>query len=214
MMVGSQAFRDLVAEYKAAIDKFNLDEKDLSRLEFAANTVTGSSVMDIGVGQCLPLNFLARTKNFDRLVAMDIKPHSQLRLDPGVEFVQESITSDLSGYGKFDTVICMEVIEHIEPQYNDVMLANLRGLAAERLVVTVPYDEPEPVWWHDKPGGHRQKFDDEKLRKLFPQALATRFPRHGVDWIFMAEDRRLGVSGFEEVDRDDFLSRLSAASGR
>lgn len=77
-------------------------------------------------------------------------------------------------------------------------------MAASRLVVSVPFNEPEPLWWHDKPSGRRQRFTLEKTGHLFPNAVATILPRWGVDWLFILEDARAKAPYFQIVIREAF----------
>ena len=104
----------------------------------------------------------------------------------------------------------MEVVEHIEEKHNAIMLSTLRKAAKRRLVVSVPDCEPEPVWWHDRPGGHRQRFTREKMAKLFPQAVATVIPRYGVEWMLLVEDEAMRSSAFHVLDNESFRRCLYA----
>ena len=62
----------------------------------------------------------------------------------------------------FDNVLCMEVLEHLEKIDFAKALHELRRVTRKRLMITVPYKEPEPVWHFDQPRGHRQSFSEEK----------------------------------------------------
>ena len=126
----------------------------------------------------------------------------------GIRFVKGDILAEFQKE-KYDTVTCMEVLEHHYPKNNQKMLTNLRRAAKKRLIISVPFNEPEPLWWHNKPGGHRQKFTLSKLGELFPSAIATIEPRWGVDWIFLVEDKSLKNDEFKIKTKDNFLKLLT-----
>lgn len=187
-----------------------LSDHDWARFGFALELMAGNTVIDIGAGHGVMVNSLVETRRFRSVSAFDIRTHSQAILHEDVTYHQGSIADPALDLPRHDTVVCMEVIEHLEEKHNEVMLANLRKLAKRRLVVTVPFDEPEPLWWHDRPGGHRQKFTKQKLSALFPNAVAAFQPRAGVDWIFVVEDKRVQVDGFHILPKPDLKTLLGA----
>lgn len=209
---GQRELEVVEARFKEKVPNLVLDKTDWARFGFALELMAGSSVADIGTGHGVMVNAVADSKQFSRVSAFDIRTHSQALIHDAVDYYEGSIADPNLDMPLHDTVVCMEVVEHLEEQHNEVMLANLRRLAKRRLIVTVPYDEPEPLWWHDKPGGHRQKFDDEKLARLFPNAIAAKQPRYGVDWIFIVEDTRISPPQFTEMSKDEMRSWLGASA--
>jgi hypothetical protein len=195
----------LAIKERLKCNDFQLDGRDWARLEFAFQLTTGASVLDVGTGHGALLHMLADSGLYKTIRGFDIKTHSKAVLREDVEYLNGSIAAPLLVMPRSDTVVCMEVLEHLEERYNSIALKNLRSHAVERLVVTLPFEEPEPVWWHDKPGGHRQSFSVEKLSKLFPTAFATRFPRYGVDWVFLIEDRKRPADSLNFVSRGEML---------
>lgn len=190
------------------------DERDWARLEMAAQLATGYSVADFGTGPGVLVHSLAETGRFHRITALDIVTHSKALLHSSVAYRHADIRKPLPGdIQRHDTVFCMEVIEHVEERYNATMLKTLRELSNTRLVVTVPFNEPEPLWWHDKPGGHRQRFTLEKVGKLFPHAIATIQPRWGVDWLFVLEDVRMTLPHFQIVTKAAFTDVADSLTG-
>lgn len=164
-------------------------EADWARIRSAYDLVTGSCVLDVGVGNGALLQVLSRSRRFEPVAGVDIRRHSKLQLPVDVDFHLMSVASLDFADDEFDTVVCMEVLEHLEAPDLEPAIAELRRVARSRLVMTVPLNEPHPLWWHDKPGGHRQQFDPDRIRRLFPDALALLQPRPGsVDWLFLVED--------------------------
>lgn len=211
MLSQSQSVDELCSNvrnrFEKSIKNFHLDNTDWRRLAYAYELASGDSVLDVGTGHGVLLHLLADSGKYSQITGFDIRTHSQAILREDVTYLTGSIGDANLNLPVHDTVICMEVIEHLEEKYNEVMLRNLRAAAKKRLVVTVPYEEPEPVWWHDKPGGHRQSFSLEKISQLFPTAIAARFPRYGVDWIFIVEDIENRSSEFAITSLDDLRSQ-------
>jgi SAM-dependent methyltransferase len=199
------------SRFHSQIKNFHLAPDDWRRLQYAFGLAAGRSVLDVGSGHGALLHLLSDSGRFEKVTGFDIRTHSQAILRTDVSYLQGSIADAKLTLPAHDTVFCMEVIEHVESRFNDIMLRNLRSAASSRLVVTVPFEETEPVWWHDKPGGHRQRFSLAQLQALFPTALAAIFPRAGTDWIFLVEDTQLQRSALEVVDAD-VLAKLLVRS--
>lgn len=178
---------------------------DWQRLFIAYELVSGKSVLDVGIGNGAFSNILTKSQRFERVVGIDVRKNSKLVIpEEEYEFYEMSVVNLNFSDNEFDTVVAMEVLEHLEVSDFPLALDELRRVAKNRLVTTVPFKEPEPVWWHDKPGGHRQSFDEEKLRQLFPNASGTIVDRGGIDWIMMVEDKRLEQQEFAIVSNQQF----------
>lgn len=80
----------------------------------------------------------------------------------GVEFVVGDILSDdLARLGRFDTVTCIHMIEHLTLDQTMPALINLWQLTHRRLIVGVPIEAtPDPRF------GHQQVFDLARLNAL------------------------------------------------
>jgi ubiquinone/menaquinone biosynthesis C-methylase UbiE len=160
---------------------------DWARLATALTLVRGASVLDIGSGNGAFLHILAKSKLYTRICGSDIRRHSRLDLPSAVEYELMSITKLSFADRSFDTVVCMEVLEHLElPDYR-LAVREIRRVAKSRLVMTVPFQEPHPLWWHDRTGGHRQQFMAARILEEFPNARACMQKRKGTDWIFLVE---------------------------
>ena len=195
-------------KFRTAHPGFRTEAMDLRRIDFAAKLSVGRSVADIGSGPGQLINLLGDQKRFARLSSVDIHDHSKRIVHPDVTYVRGDIRKRDFKLDPHDTVFCMEVMEHCEPGYNAQILANLRRVALKRLVLTVPFNEPEPLWWHDKPGGHRQRFTLSKLAKLFPHAYATLLPRYKQDWALVVEKHSEPAPYFHIVDNTYFLNLI------
>jgi len=166
-------------------------DPDWNRILKAFNYVDGSTVLDVGIGNGALVNMLHQSNNFDRVVGIDIKRNNFLELLDGIEFNIMNILDLKFSDNEFDTVICMEVLEHLEIKDFYTGLSELRRVAKDFLIVTVPYEEKEPVWWHDKLGGHRQSFNLKKLNAIFPFGNGQIIDRPGgTNWIMIIEERQ------------------------
>lgn len=196
------------AKFQETFPDFKTDPRDLDRIATAASLVVGKTMLDIGSGPGLLVNCLADTNNFTKITSFDISNHSKRIVHPNVKYLNGDIRNEYFNPEAHETVCCMEVLEHCESKYNPIMLNNVRRAATRRAIFTVPYSEPEPLWWHDRPGGHRQRFTLPKLAKLFPNAFATIIPRYGIDWVLIAEDRSRLSEYFHIMDRETFSGIL------
>jgi ubiquinone/menaquinone biosynthesis C-methylase UbiE len=81
-----------------------------------------------------------------------------------------------------DVVTCMEVLEHLDRQSLLAALPELRRVS-HFLVITVPYNEPEP-----RPSYHKLRFTDSELLTYFPHGELIRLRRPtGTDWMAIVE---------------------------
>lgn len=183
---------------------FKLNEENWYRLEFSASLAVGNTILDVGTGFGVLVHLLAESGKYTKLTGFDIGHLKNAYLRPDVTYIQGSVATPELGLPVSDTVFCLEVIEHLEAENNAVILNNLRNAARRRLVISVPYEEAEPLWWHDKPGGHRQRFTLEKLALLFPKAIATLLPRYAGNWVFLIEDEALNIPQFDLLPKDQF----------
>mgnify|MGYP001201575508 CR=1 FL=1 len=181
-------------------------DPDWNRILQAFNFADGKSILDVGIGNGSLVNMLKKSNRFDRVTGVDISKHSKLILLDDIEFKIMNIL-DLEFKDKeFDTIICMEVLEHLEINDFYTGLSELRRVAKDNLIITVPFREKEPVWWHDKPGGHRQSFGLRKLNSIFPLGNGKLIEKSGDDnWIMITE----GSEALNHYRKNTVLSQKS-----
>jgi ubiquinone/menaquinone biosynthesis C-methylase UbiE len=187
-----RALREVRDLYEAAFPaeesgKFTVH--DWNRSAAALEQVAGPDVLDVGVGPGQIFNLLARDPAVDRLVGIDIRWNKKLiRPERGTLQIASIFRLPFPD-ASFDTVLCMEVLEHLETIEFPKALSEIRRVCRGTLVATVPYQEPEPLWWHDRPGGHRQQFSEEKIDRWFPRAERHYIPRRpgACPWIMLIE---------------------------
>jgi len=202
---GVGSHRDLIIEevralYEAAFpakESGKFTRHDWIRCAAALAHVVGPEVLDVGVGAGQTYNILARDPAIERLVGIDIRWNQKLIRPERGELHIASIFRLPFPDASFDTVLCMEVLEHLETVEFPKALHELRRVCRGTLIMTVPYEEPEPLWHHDRPGGHRQQFSEEKVERWFPRAERQLVKRGkgASPWIMLVERLRPGRQG-------------------
>lgn len=124
-------------------------------------------LMDIGIGHGQFIESASRSGMFGRIKGADIRRYSG-PLEHLFEFVSYDLTTAPDRNLRSPIVTCMECIEHIPDPLFDQAVANLKVLATQRLIVTVPYSEREPL-----PKFHHQRFTVRRLVSLFPNSEIT-----------------------------------------
>ena len=200
----SRLFRDVASHYRATFPGTGTGfytAHDWNRLQAAFGLVCGASVLDVGPGNGAFLWALCKSGKYRTVSGVDTATPSMFLLREDATYVRGSVTNLPYADGSFHTVTCMEVLEHLEMEALDEAVAELRRVYRQRLICTVPFEEPEPLWWHDREGGHRQRFDLARLRGMFPSRgyaalIGRERPR---PWIVVVEDARFTSRNLELV---------------
>jgi hypothetical protein len=131
----------------------------------------GESFLDAGCESgFLPLILAERMPFMTRIVGVDIRPDmfatmkelTEERQLTNVHFMQaDLLASDFSKLGRFDTVTALGVIEHFTEEEMYRVLTNLLDVTAQRLLITVPYEQELEVIYE-----HKQLFTPEKLEAV------------------------------------------------
>ena len=179
---------------KEYIKRFGMDEthcggyheNDWRRIEYISSLLPeAKSVLDIGIGNCAFLNLLMSLNRFQRILGIDIRRHSKFTKLFGshlYQIVYASVTNLPFADKCIDVVTCMEVLEHLDRQSFMAALHELRRVS-RFLVVTVPYNEPEP-----RPSYHKMRFTDSDLLTYFPHGEFILLKRStGTDWMAIVE---------------------------
>jgi SAM-dependent methyltransferase len=179
-----------LAQFGRSTGKGLYSEDDWRRINWVATNLRSSGViLDVGVGPGALLNYLHGSARFDRAIGIDIRVYSKYQamycgLDHRLMNVVKMTFEDAS----IDTVVCMEVLEHLAANDFRRALNELRRVSRGDLLITVPFCEPEPL-----PPYHQQRFDPEHLCKHFPHAEFTLLRRRngrGVPWALIHERPR------------------------
>jgi 2-polyprenyl-3-methyl-5-hydroxy-6-metoxy-1,4-benzoquinol methylase len=164
-------------------------EADWRRLEFALSLIPAGtrSVLEIGVGPGQMLNYLTMCGRFSTVTGIDIRRYSRyIQFAEKVDFRLMSVDALDFEDRSFDVVLCMEVLEHLPTDTFNRALPELRRVTNGRLIMSVPFEEPEPL-----PTYHKQRFDSGRIQAIFPKGQVTllhRPRRKGWPWALIVED--------------------------
>jgi SAM-dependent methyltransferase len=189
-----------LAQFGRATGKGLYSDDDWRRINWvAANLRGGGIALDVGVGPGALLNYLHGSAKFDRAIGIDIRVYSKFQaLYPGLDHRLMNVVEMAFEDASIDTVICMEVLEHLPAEDFRRALKELRRVSRGDLLITVPFCEPEPL-----PPYHQQRFDPERLCHHFPHAkftLLQRQYRRAVPWVLIHERPRGVVRRQEALD--------------
>ncbi len=163
-----------------------LRRTDFLRWSYVGDQIgSRGAILDVGVGAGQFVNLLSKVQpSFESITGLDLSPHSGfLDLSKSITMDYASVTDMPFKDGQFETVTCMEVIEHLGNQDMLVAIAELRRVTDSKLILTVPYCEKEPL-----PHFHKQRYTRRRLNKLFPNAEFTYFSSHkDMAWVMIEE---------------------------
>jgi len=143
----------------------------------------GGAVLDIGIGSGQLVNALALGCEFRRVCGIDVTAHSKYeRFTDAYERRRMSVADMAFGDSEFDVVVCMEVLEHLEPDGFARAVREIRRVCGGQILASVPYDEPEPL-----PSYHKMRFGDRELEGHFPYARYTLLRKPNVPWVLIEE---------------------------
>jgi 2-polyprenyl-3-methyl-5-hydroxy-6-metoxy-1,4-benzoquinol methylase len=131
---------------------------------------SANSVLDAGAGPGVMMNYFLLNNNYSNVVAIDQTADNDLvELSPHQNFKIMDICKLDFETNAFELVICTQVLEHLldEEQINQA-LRELRRVSSKTLIISVPFEEPEPL-----NTGHYHAFDLTKIKKLFPSGTYT-----------------------------------------
>ena len=157
---------------------------DWIRISFVLNAIyPWGTVLDVGVGAGQFLNALALSQKFRRVAGVDfVRYEKYLELHPAIERMDCSIEELPYADNSFDIVTCMEVLEHIPDPIFEPALAELRRVCRGQLIITVPFNEPEPISKF-----HVRRFQADDILRIFPNSNRILLDRSRMPWILIEE---------------------------
>jgi len=140
---------------------------DWGRIDYLSSLLPeGNHLLDVGCGGGRFLNLVASLRKFHNIIGVDIRRNKQFLTLSGfhsIEFVYASVETLPFSDKFFDVVACSEVLEHLSKDAFIIALNELRRVVNRLLIITVPYNEPRPLY-----GTHKLRFTDSDLTTYFP----------------------------------------------
>jgi ubiquinone/menaquinone biosynthesis C-methylase UbiE len=143
----------------------------------------GGDLLDVGTGAGQFINCVALSGCFRSATTTDPTTFNKyVELSEEIVRLNDSLADLPFDDGTFDTVVCMEVLEHLPEEIFHQAIAELRRVCRGQLVMTVPYREPEPI-----SKTHVRRFEDDDLLRLFPSARFVILQRPNKPWVLVEE---------------------------
>lgn len=189
--MGSDA--EISSIYEIAKDWLPIEHSiaNLNRFNLVANFTRGNSIGDIGCDSGIFCRYLKVCLKLNVLYTIDITQSQRFKPTPGVNHLYFDIT-ECNDYPSTDTLFCMEVLEHIDPNNVPAVIDTIRKKSARR-IFSLPWKEKFPLYMEGKKGGHTQQFDEEKVNLLFPNAVGALYNH----WIIIIEDDDFKIEKFK-----------------
>jgi 2-polyprenyl-3-methyl-5-hydroxy-6-metoxy-1,4-benzoquinol methylase len=99
------------------------------------------SLLDFGAGRGELLQQLHQRGRFSRLTGVDLFARPATGLASSVQWIQQDLNQPLEFAGKFDVVICSEVIEHLENPRQTFRILHAALQPGGTLILTMPNQE-------------------------------------------------------------------------
>lgn len=155
-------------------------------IERLAELTLPGRVIDVGCGTGYLLGVLAANggSSAGRFTGVDFQLEPGLaQRHPGIHFEQADIEKLPFSDGAFDTVICTHVLEHV--LHIDCTIAELRRIAAKRLLVIVPLEREYRFTFN--PHVHFFPYPHSFLRHITPVPPDARTEVIGRDLLYVEE---------------------------
>jgi 2-polyprenyl-3-methyl-5-hydroxy-6-metoxy-1,4-benzoquinol methylase len=126
------------------------------------------SVLDIGCGTGELSHFIYKKYKTDKILGLEISETainiaSILYNNKNVSFVKIAADEDLLKFGKFDVVVCSQVLEHF---LNPYTLIDKMFKLSDNVIILVPYNQPVKDAYEEEGGaGHVFRFTENNFKQ-------------------------------------------------
>jgi ubiquinone/menaquinone biosynthesis C-methylase UbiE len=208
-MTANISFEQAAYEFSEIWDEDFFPPQDHARVrDFERLIPAGTTdLLDAGCGNGLFLNYLQRTfpNRFARLCGVDRSVAALAHVK--TEKHNASINQLPFSEGEFDTVSCMEVLEHLPVTIYGQALGELARVARENIVVCVPYNQDLRACLTECPHCFARFNADFHVRSYDENVMNTLFEKHGYE---VAGIMRLGAFSirYDQAFRNKVRSML------
>ncbi|MBS1733032.1 MAG: class I SAM-dependent methyltransferase [Bacteroidetes bacterium] len=194
------------------------DEMNRNRISFTASLIPPDvkSLVDVGCGNGIFLNYLKANRAFERMVGTD-------RSEVALRMVQaEKILSDITqlpfANSEFDCATCLEVIEHLPQETYRQALKEIARVSAKYIIITVPYNEDLLETQTQCPRCKSKFNSDLHLRSFQEKDMQALFLEHGFECsgtkVFFPFKRNVGAKLLEKLEaKEKFQSPICPICG-
>jgi SAM-dependent methyltransferase len=115
--------------------------KDVNEVYFGSSE--NKSAIDVATGDQHPGMFILESVGFSRVVGTDLFPKQKYRysLKSNMEYVCDDIVHSKI-IEKFDSVNCISVLEHIDPELQSLALENMIRMVKSGGIIVLTFDMP------------------------------------------------------------------------
>jgi O-antigen biosynthesis protein len=191
-----------------------IEAEHLSRYHWAAALVSGKRVLDAGCGTAYGSAILAAANAREVVgvdVAGDVLRAVSPRMPEGVELREADVTNLPFDAGKFDVVVCFEVIEHVDDA--TAVLNELVRVLAEDGVLAI--SSPNRGVYTPGNPHHRYEFTPEEFEETLRRRFANVRLYRQADWIASAvfDDELHGFEGESPLRQLKVRKAVAAEAG-
>ncbi len=146
----------------------------------------GDTVLDVGCGNGQTMLSINRNRRFAKAVGVDIHPPylERCRIDHTHDHLVRADVRRLPfGEKSVDTIVCMEVLEHLTKPDGIEFLRQLEWIARKRVVLSLPIGRWEQQPYDANPyQEHRSQWEPAEMRRFGYEVRVTGIRNTGGEW--------------------------------
>lgn len=127
------------------------------------------SILDVGCGKAEPMSSINRKGRLIAVGADGFEPYLQICRESGLfhDLIQCDVRQLPLKDNSFDTVMCMEVLEHLDREEGEQLLASLERIARKQVILTTPAGKYDQHIYDGNPNQeHKYIWQPSEMRDL------------------------------------------------
>lgn len=180
------------------------DAMNRNRISFTANLIPAEvkSLLDIGCGNGIFINYLKEHSKLERLVGTD-RSETALKMVNAEKKIADITHLPFADH-EFDCATCLEVIEHLPQETYKKALEEISRVSSKYIVITVPYNEDLLETQTQCPACKSRFNSDLHLRNFTETDMRQLFSSHGFECIktetFFPFKRNVGAKRLQKME--------------